>query len=101
MNRSRRNFLACAGLAPIALIVEGSSSSAQSPPACYDPAALTLADKSRRRSLGFVETSGDEKRRCGHCAFFRLTRGSCGSCQLMTNAPVTVSSVCNSFAPNA
>ncbi len=99
MERSRRQFLAIAGLAPVALLA---ASTARADTAlCYDPSAALLADKNRRRSLGYIDVSGDEKRRCGHCAFFTASQGTCGTCQLMTGAPVSAGAVCKSFAPKA
>jgi hypothetical protein len=68
---------------------------------CYEPAALSLNLKNRRKSLGFVEQSGDPARRCGRCAFFQPKMGSCGTCQLMVGAPVTAAGVCNSFSPKS
>jgi hypothetical protein len=97
MYKSRRQFLVIAGLAPVALLMVGNAHAEGA--ACYDPANASLADKNRRRSLGYVDASGDEKRRCGHCAFFTATQGACGTCQLMTGAPVVATGVCKSFAP--
>jgi hypothetical protein len=96
MDRSRRNFLAWAGMVP-AVLVAGRAARADDA-ACYDPAALSLRVKNRRNSLGFVEQSSDPARRCGLCTFFQLKEGHCGGCQLMVGAPVSAAGVCNSFA---
>ena len=97
MDKSRRHFLALAGLAPVAMLAS-TRAGAQSA-ACYNPTTASLADKNRRRSLGYIDVSADAKRHCGLCAFFTRAQGGCGTCQLLTGAPVTPSGVCNSFAP--
>jgi hypothetical protein len=99
MDGSRRSFLAWAGLVPTVLIA-GRAAGAENA-TCYDPAALSLNLKNRRKSLGFVEQSSDPARRCGRCTFFQPKAGSCGECQLMVGAPVTAAGVCNSFAPRS
>lgn len=99
MDGSRRNFLVWASIIPAALI--GARAAKAQGAACYDPAALPLNVKNRRASLGFVEQSGDPKRRCGLCTFFQAGQGDCGSCQLLVGAPVTAMGVCNSFAAKA
>ena len=99
MNKSRRNFVILAGLAPLAFAA-GRGFAAE-PAACYDPAALPLSQKNRRRSLGYTDASPDPKKRCGGCAFFTTAEGSCGTCQLLTGGPVNAGAVCNSFAPKA
>jgi hypothetical protein len=100
MLETRRKFLAIAGMAPFALLA-AASARAQTAPACYDPAALPLSQKSRRRSLGFLESAPDEAKRCGRCAFFTAAGPGCGTCQLLAGGPVNAGSVCNSFAPKA
>ena len=96
MDTTRRNLLALAGLAPFALSAARSAVAAEA--ACYDPASLPLSQKSRRRSLGFVDVSPDPKRRCGACAFFVAGAGQCGTCNLLGGSPVGAGSVCASFA---
>jgi hypothetical protein len=103
---SRRRFLAMAGLVPVALVAGRAALAATPPapaagPACYDPATLSLSQKSRRRSLAYYELSTDPARRCGGCAFFvpAAAGSTCGSCQLLGNAPVKAEAVCASFAP--
>lgn len=100
MDKSRRGFLALAGLAPLALAAAPRARAAGSA-ACYDPNALSLSQKSRRRSLEYVEASADPARTCGLCAFFVAGQGSCGTCQLLTGGPVQAGAVCSSFAPKA
>jgi High potential iron-sulfur protein len=106
METQRRYFLsqvlAVAGLAPFAAIW-GSRAFAADTAVCYDPVALSLAQKRQRRAIGYVEPSADANKRCARCAFF--TSGgkpvNCGTCQLLSGGPVVASGVCNSFAPKA
>ena len=101
MTGSRRNFLALAAGAPLALFAAGRTRAADAP-ACYDPAALPFSQKNRRRSLGYVEVSADPGKHCGACAFFTAaTQGGCGTCQLLGGGPVRADAVCNSFAAKA
>lgn len=96
MNRSRRNFVLLAGMAPLALVA--GRGAAAVPPACYDPASLPLSQKNRRRSLGYTDASTDPQKSCSACAFFIVGEGSCGTCQLLSEGPVSAHGVCNSFA---
>lgn len=98
---SRRNFLGLAAATPLALLAAASAGATQNA-ACYDPAALPFSQKSRRRSIGYVEASADPRKSCGACAFFTAgTLASCGSCQLLSAGPVNAAAVCNSFAAKA
>jgi hypothetical protein len=100
MTASRRNFLGLAGAAPLAVLAAKSAHSA-APAACYDPAALPLSQRNRRRSLGYVEVSSDAKKRCALCAFYTAAaNASCGSCQLLSST-VNAGAVCTSFAAKA
>ena len=92
----RRGLLAMAALAPFALL-----SAARAAAACYDPAALPLSQKSRRRSLGYTDVSADPAKRCGLCAYFTAGDGGCGTCQLLSGGPVSAASGCTSFAARA
>jgi hypothetical protein len=96
MNPSRRKFLAVAGAAPLVLFASGA---VRAQTACFDPAALPLAQKNRRRGLGYVEPSPDPKKHCGRCAFFAAAKTGCGTCQMLGGGPVSVVGVCNSYAP--
>ena len=98
MDKSRRRFLALAGLAPLALAAAPRARAAGSA-ACYDPNALSLSQKSRRRSMEYVEASSDPAKTCGGCAFFTANQANCGTCQLLTGGPVNAGAVCGSFAP--
>ena len=93
---SRRSFLALAGSVPFA--VAGLSSAAYAA-TCYDPNALPLSQKSRRRALGYVDQSTDPAKKCGGCAFFTATEPGCGKCQLFSGGPVNAGGVCRSYAP--
>jgi hypothetical protein len=97
MNFDRRRFLSFAAIGGAAVIA-GSGARAEETPACYDPAALPLSQKNRRRSLGYVEPSADPQKHCGLCAFFTAGDPGCGKCQLL-NGPVSAQAVCSSFAP--
>ncbi len=97
MTIDRRRFLALAAAgAPLALLGIGTAQAA----ACYDPAALPLSQKNRRRSLGYVEASTDPAKRCAGCAFFTAGAADCGTCALLSG-PVDAGAVCSSFAPRA
>ncbi len=97
MDMHRRRFLALtvAG-APLAILATGAA--AQTAAACYDPAALPLSQKNRRRSLGYVEASTDPARHCSACTFFTAAAEGCGTCGLLMG-PVNAGAVCASFAP--
>ena len=64
---------------------------------CYDPDSLTLSQKSRRKSLGYVETAESSERSCAHCMFYTSDNSDCGQCQLL-GGPVRAAAVCTSFA---
>lgn len=91
----RRAMLGLLATAPFALALSGRSRASE---ACYDPASLPAAQKSFRKSLGFVEQAKDAKRACGGCAFFTDKGDGCGTCQLLSGGPVPASGSCNSFA---
>lgn len=95
MTIDRRRFLTIAAVGmPLAAFAAGAAQAAT----CYDPAALPLSQKSRRRSLSYVETSTDPAKRCAGCAFFTAAAEGCGNCQLL-NGPVNAGASCASFAP--
>ncbi len=99
METARRHFLVLAGLSPLAML-SARSASAQAA-ACYDPEALPLSQKNRRRSIGYTDPSTDPKKHCGACTFFTAGEGGCGTCAILTGGPVSAPAVCNSFAPKA
>lgn len=66
--------------------------------ACYDPASLTLSQRTRRRALGYVDASADPARRCGLCAFFAAGAAGCGTCQILSGGPVSAPGLCSSYA---
>jgi len=95
MNADRRGFLGLAALAPLAV---AAAARAEQPAACYDPASLPLSQKSRRRSLEYVDLSGDPARHCGLCSFFTAAAQGCGTCTILGGGTVSASGVCSSFA---
>lgn len=98
MDSHRRRFLAFAAAAPLAALTIGRARAQTA--TCYDPAALPLSQKNRRRSLGYVEVSADPAKRCAGCVFFTAGADGCGTCGLL-NGPVSAGAVCASFAPRA
>jgi hypothetical protein len=98
MNPSRRNFLALAGAVPIAALTFGGAAAAAT---CYDPNTLPFTQKSRRRSLGYVDVSTDPVKKCGNCSFFNAKEPGCGACNLLGGGMVNAGGVCRSFAPRA
>jgi hypothetical protein len=96
MDRRRREIFTAIGAVCLCSFAERAIAAAA---ACYDPASIPLAQKNLKRSLGFVEASTDPKQKCGLCAFFTPTKGICGTCQMLSGAPVTTQGVCSSFAP--
>ncbi|MBW8783910.1 MAG: high-potential iron-sulfur protein [Novosphingobium sp.] len=98
MNDTRRKFLALAGLSPLMLL--GARGAFAADAACYDADALPFSQKSRRRSVGYVEKSTDPVKHCGACSFFTGTQADCGNCQIL-GGPVKAEAVCNSFALKA
>ena len=101
MDQNRRRFLALTGLAPLALAGIARAGAQQTAALCYDPAALPLSQKSRRRSLGYLEASADAKKRCGACAFFTAAAAGCGTCTMLSGGAVNAGAVCNSYAAKA
>ncbi len=100
LSLSRRRLLRAAAVVPLVLAA-GRLAAADAPAVCADPAKLSLARRSQRRALGYVEPAPDPKRRCGGCAFFTAAGLGCGACQLMSGGPVSAAGVCNSFAAKA
>lgn len=90
---TRRRFLAAGAIASLAFGF-GPAARAVAPSCGVD---LPLTQKNRRRALGYLEASGDEKRRCRLCAFFSGEDGSCGACQMLSGSLVNANAVCNSF----
>lgn len=99
MTDTRRSALTLIALAPIALLGVRRLGATE-PSVCYDPNALPLSQKSRRRSLGYVEQSPDSVRHCSACSFFSTTAPTCGRCALLGGA-VNAGAVCTSFAAKA
>lgn len=100
MTMDRRQFAARMGITLLAAGLPAAASAAApaGPASCADPASLPLSQRSRRRSLGYVEPATDAARRCGLCAFFTGDPAGCGACQMLTGGPVSGLATCNSFA---
>lgn len=101
---SRRAFVRIVGKAGLGLslglaVPGGMARAAEA--LCQDPATLPLSQRTRRRSLGYVEPAADPARRCGLCAFFTGTTEGCGTCQMLTGGTVSAWGVCTSFATKA
>lgn len=94
MITDRRRFmnLAIMGAAATAAVKASGAMAA----VCYDPAALPLSQKNRRRSLGYIEAATDPARRCMGCAFFTAAEEGCGKCAML-NFTVNSGASCNSF----
>lgn len=100
MKQSRRKFVGFVAMSPL-FAFSASRAWAADTTACYDPAALPLSQRNRRRSLGYVSPAPQPQRRCGLCNFFASGAAGCGTCQLLSGGPVEAAAVCNSFAPKA
>lgn len=89
---TRRSALALLGAVPLAV------SSAARGAVCGDPATLSAAQKSMRKSLGFKAPSPDAAKHCALCSFFTPAAGGCGACALLSGGSVPPDGVCDSFA---
>nr|WP_278254404.1 high-potential iron-sulfur protein [Sphingobium sp. BYY-5] len=65
---------------------------------CVDPASLSAAQKSMRKSLGFRAPSADAAKRCSVCAFFTAAQPGCGKCALLSGGIVPAEGLCDSWA---
>lgn len=66
--------------------------------ACQDASTLPASQRSLRAALGFRPESDDPKRRCGGCAFYAASEGSCGKCALLRGGMVPAVGRCDSWA---
>jgi len=90
MNISRRAALAigaAVAFTPFGAVAAESSCGGQ----------LSMAQKNRRRALGYVDKSTIENKRCGVCVFFTKGSAECGGCQMLSGASVSGNAYCNSF----
>jgi High potential iron-sulfur protein len=97
MDLSRRNLIGSGGALLIALAVGEAATAAG--PACPSVNSLPFSQRNQRRSLGYLDSSPDAKKRCGGCAFFTGTQVGCGKCQMLGGGMVSADATCNSFAP--
>ncbi len=101
MSMSRRSLLGLAAVAPLAALASAGARAAEGA-ACYDPALLSLSQRNRRRSLGYVDVSATAGKSCAGCAFFSAAAAAgCGTCQLLSGGPVNAGGLCNSFGAKA
>jgi len=98
VDSGRRTLFALAAVSPLLLFGLGSRPASAQAAACFDLAKLPMSDRSIRNSLGFKMQATDPNKKCGSCAFFKEPKGDCGKCELFSNGPTTVNSVCNSWA---
>ncbi|MDE2301653.1 MAG: hypothetical protein KGK11_03750 [Sphingomonadales bacterium] len=95
MTGDRRHFLGLASALGAGLVA--ARLAAAPPAACYDPASLSLSQKSRRRAVGYADVSADPAKHCGLCNFFAASSEGCGTCALL-GGPVAATGLCDSFA---
>lgn len=101
MDHARRKFIGLTALGVgLAFSARAQETQECQQAQCYDPLALPLSQRNRRRSVNYVETSADANRRCGLCIYFAATQGNCGSCQILTSV-VNAGASCASFAQRA
>ncbi|MDE2405729.1 MAG: high-potential iron-sulfur protein [Sphingomonadales bacterium] len=100
MKTNRRHFVGLVALSPLA-VVAARGMAAEPPAACADPASLPLSQKSRRRSVEYVDLSTDPARHCGLCNFFTAAAPGCGTCTILGGGTVSAAGVCTSFAPRS
>lgn len=92
--QSRRSLLVLLALAPLGMALFADAAGAAT---CVSPDALSAAQKSMRKSLGF-KPSVDPKKACGACAFFTAAANGCGKCALLSGGVVPADGVCDSWA---
>jgi len=70
---------------------------------CADPAQMTSAEESVRRTLKYVEVSPDSTKVCAGCSFFHAggEAEGCGGCEMFGGGPVNPGGYCDSWNPSA
>jgi hypothetical protein len=78
----------------------GHSSNAVTGAVCADPNTMTDSEQSTRKGVGYVERSPNPNQVCGGCAFFHAgaTGSQCGTCDVLSGAPVNGHGHCNSWS---
>lgn len=89
---TRRTMLGLVAIAPLAIAAQAHAAS------CADPATLSAAQKSMRKSLGFKSPAPDPVKHCATCAFFTGKGADCGPCALLSGGIVPANGVCDSWA---
>jgi len=68
---------------------------------CADPAQMTSAEESVRRTLNYVEQSPDPAKVCSGCEFFSADAGGCGTCAMFDGKAVNPGGRCDSWSVDA
>ncbi|MDP5053399.1 MAG: high-potential iron-sulfur protein [Congregibacter sp.] len=68
---------------------------------CADPADMTSAEASVRRTLSYTELASDTSKVCAGCEFFSAGAGDCGSCVMFDGKPVNPRGHCNSWSADS
>lgn len=89
---TRRTMLGTIAILPLAFTARAHGAS------CADPATLSAAQKSMRKSLGFKSPAPDAAKRCATCAFFTGKAADCGPCALLSGGVVPANGLCDSWA---
>jgi hypothetical protein len=78
----------------------GRPSNAVAGTVCADPNAMTDSELSTRKGVGYVETSPNPAQVCGGCSFFHAgaAGSACGTCDVLSGAPVNNHGHCNSWS---
>lgn len=102
MDHSRRDFISIASITGLAALITATAARAQAPAAtagCVAPKNLSLSQKNRRRSIGYMDMSDDPAKQCSKCSFFTASQSGCGSCVMLSGGPVSASGLCSSYSP--
>ncbi|MGZ3451283.1 MAG: hypothetical protein ACXWUG_00310 [Polyangiales bacterium] len=94
---SRRRLLVLGGLGGLgALFVAGCK---KAPPVCTDTAGLAPADAEMRKTLAYVEPTGDPNKPCSKCVQFvePVSSDVCGGCKVL-KGPISSNGSCKVWA---
>ncbi|EED33565.1 conserved hypothetical protein [gamma proteobacterium NOR5-3] len=68
---------------------------------CADPASMSSAQESVRRTLKYTEISSDPAKTCAACEFFHVAKDGtdgCGTCEMFSGEPVNPQGHCDSWS---